>query len=478
MIMINKTRLSQLIEQFQNAKVLVIGDLMLDKFIWGEVTRISPEAPVPIVHVKNETFAPGGAANAAMNVASLGAQCHTIGLTGEDSARDILITLLRAKNINTDGILTSTKPTIQKIRIMGNNQHLVRFDYEEKNDNEKEKEMIEQIKKIADKIDIILVSDYAKGTITETMMSELKKTGKKIIVDPKSNKFHTYKGAYAIKPNQTEASEITGTKETTEQAINEMGKQLLERSNSNILLSRGKDGISVFELDGTISHLPSQTKDVCDVTGAGDTVVATLSVAIATGANLKEATTLANYAAGITVSKIGTVTVSKTELQNSITEKSGKLKTKQEITNIANELKQKNKKIVFTSGCFDILHIGHTRLLQHAKSLGDTLILALDTDTSVKELKGKDRPIISQSERAEILSALDCIDHIIFFDHNEIEQILTEIKPDVLVKGESDAPHLSEEKQIVEKYGGETIIIPLLDNSTSEHIIEKVKQLQ
>lgn len=309
-----------IIEKFSQAKILVIGDVMLDKFIWGEVTRISPEAPVPIVHVKNETCAPGGAANAAMNVCALGAKCYLLGLVGDDSAKDILITLLNAKNIDTKGIFVHQKPTIQKIRIMGNNHNLIRFDYEEKSDNEKENEMIEYINKIIDDIDLILVSDYAKGTITETLMTELKKTGKKIIVDPKSEKFNFYSGAYAIKPNEKEATEITNIKNTGEESINQMGRQMLEQSNANILLSRGKEGMSLFELQGDISHFPAKTKEAFDVTGAGDTVVATIAVAIATGACLKEAAMLSNYAAGIKVSKIGTVTVSKQELQNTLKE--------------------------------------------------------------------------------------------------------------------------------------------------------------
>ena len=324
-------------------------------------------------------------------------------------------------------------------------------------------------------MDVILVSDYAKGTITETIMSELKKLGKKIIVDPKSDRFNFYKEVYAIKPNEKEASEITNIKDSCEESINEMGKQMLGKSGANILLSRGKDGMSLFELEGDISHLPAKTKEAFDVTGAGDTVVATLAVASAIGANLKEAAMLSNYAAGIKVSKIGTVPVRKTELNNSLNENSTKVKTKEELFSLVNGLKQKNKKIVFTNGCFDILHIGHTRLLREAKALGDTLILALDSDESVRQIKGEGRPVIPQQQRAEILSALETIDYITFFEHEEIKQLLSEIKPDFLVKGEE---HTQEEKDVVESFGGKAVIIQSLNGLSSTTIIDKLKESQ
>ncbi len=460
-----------ILEKIGSTKILVIGDLMLDKFIWGDVTRISPEAPVPVVHVKNETCAPGGAANAAMNVCALGAKCYLLGLVGDDYAKDILITLLNAKNIDTQGIFVHQNPTIQKVRVMGNNHNLIRFDYEEKTENEKEKEMIEYIKQIANEIDIILVSDYAKGTITQTIMLELKKIGKKIIVDPKSERFHFYKGVYAIKPNEKEATEIANMKNTGEESINQMGKQMLERSNANILLSRGKEGMSLFELEGDISHFPARTKEVFDVTGAGDTVVATIALAIAAGANLKEATMLANYAAGIKVSKIGTVAVSKQELQNTLKENSSKIKTKKELREVVEELKQKNKKIAFTNGCFDILHIGHTRLFKEAKTLSDVLILALDSDESVRRIKGEGRPLIAQQQRAEILCALETVDYVTFFEHEEIKQLLDEIKPDFFIKGE---PHTKEELDVVEHYGGKPVIINFENEALTTKIIEKL----
>lgn len=307
--------LLRITDEFKKASILVIGDVMLDKFIWGDVTRVSPEAPVPVVHVKQETYAPGGAANAAMNVATLGATCYLVGLVGDDAAKDVLTTLLTAKNVHTEGLFTHPRPTIQKIRIVGNNQHIVRFDYEEQGPNQREQDMLGYIKTIINTIDLILVSDYAKGVITKTLMTELKAFSKKIIVDPKPDHFHYYQDVYLIKPNQKETTEITGIKGNLEENLLAAGRALVEQSNAHVLVSRGKDGMTLFERDGTVTHLPTYAKEACDVTGAGDTVVATTTVALAGGASLKDAALLANYAAGIKVSRIGTVPISFSELQ-------------------------------------------------------------------------------------------------------------------------------------------------------------------
>ena len=464
--------ISQHLENFSKVKVLVIGDAMLDKFIWGDVTRISPEAPVPVINVTNETCAPGGAANTAMNVAALGAQCFLAGLTGDDAGRDVLITLLRSKNINTEGLLIHTHPTIQKVRIMGNNHQLARYDYEEKTHNEKEQEMLQYIKQIIKQIDIIIVSDYSKGTITETIMNELKKSEKQVIVDPKPEKFKLYKDVFLIKPNEKEAYEITHNTNKGEEAINEIGTKLTEQSNAHILISRGKDGMSLFEFDGAITHVPARTREAHDVTGAGDTVVATIAVALAAGANLKEATILANHAAGIKVTKIGTVPVSRTELAAALRAGNDKLRTKEKLIEAVAELRKQNKKIVFTNGCFDILHVGHTRLLQQAKALGDVLILALDTDASVSRLKGQTRPIIPQHERAEILSALDAVDYLLFFESQELNDIIREIKPDYLVKGGD----YSKQTVVGNDIADNVVIIPLVPDKSTTAIINKVKQ--
>lgn len=472
----NTETLSLHLEQFPQAKILVIGDIMLDKFIWGDVTRVSPEAPVPVVHVKNETCAPGGAANAAMNVAALGAKCFLTGLTGDDASRDILLTLLRSKNINTDGLHTHDHPTIQKVRIMGNNHQLVRYDYEEKTSNEKEQAIIDYIKTIINDIDIILVSDYAKGTITQRIMEELKKLNKEIIVDPKPEKFPIYKDVFLIKPNEKEAREMTDNNKQGEDAIYEIGSRLTEQSGAHILISRGKEGMSLFELDGAVTHVPARTREAHDVTGAGDTVVATIAVALATGATLKEAAILANHAAGIKVTKIGTVPVSKTELAAALRAGNNKLKTKETILEIVTELRKQNKKIVFTNGCFDLLHVGHTRLLQQAKTLGDVLVLAIDTDNSVTKLKGPTRPVMPQYERAEILSALDAVDYILFFESNELSEIIAEIKPDFLVKGGDYSKETVVGHDTVEESGGSVVLIPLVAGKSTTSIIKRVKE--
>jgi len=321
----DKEKLLKIINKFKNKKILVLGDIMLDKYIWGEVSRISPEAPVQVVNVLKESYAPGGAANVANNIAALNGKASMVGIVGNDEANKILLNELQKRNINVDGIFKdNNKPTIQKVRVIGRGQQLLRFDYEKKGyvDGNTELSILSFIEKNIGSFDAVAISDYAKGVITENLMKKLKEICKKnnkiIVVDPKPKHKDLYKNVDLVTPNHTEAHEISNIEIEDEDKIFEVGKALIKFFNCPVLVTRGEKGMSLFELNGEVTNIPTKAKEVYDVTGAGDTSVATIALSLASGANLKEAAIIANYAAGITVGKIGTSTVSIDELKKSI----------------------------------------------------------------------------------------------------------------------------------------------------------------
>ena len=319
-----KQRLLRILEQFKNKKILVIGDIMLDKYLWGDVSRISPEAPVQVVNVLRETYEAGGAANVASNISALTGKAFMAGIAGNDDAKNILLEELNKKGINTEGIFIDRgKPTTQKIRIIGKSQQLLRVDYEKKDHVHKDIEdrMISFFNKIIKQVDVIIISDYAKGVITPSICDKLiqmaKENSKAVIVDPKPKHKDLYANVTLVTPNNAEASEMTGI-EDGDEAVLEMGTKLLKSLNANVLVTRGEKGMSLFEKDGSTTHIPAKAKEVYSIIGAGDTVVATIALAIASGSNLKEAATLANIAAGIKVGKIGTASVSIEEIKREI----------------------------------------------------------------------------------------------------------------------------------------------------------------
>jgi len=313
-----KDKLLRILDNFKGKKILVVGDIMLDKYIFGNVERISPEAPVQIVEVEKEGYSPGGAANVANNISALKGDSFIVGMVGKDSAADILLQELKKRNINAEGIFVDEKkPTTQKVRVLGQKQQLLRIDYEKRGYLEKELEVkiIDFIKKKINEIDAIVISDYAKGVITENLMKEIKNIAenKAIIVDPKPKHMNFYKNVSLITPNTKEAKEMTNKED-----IEDVGKELLTKLNCPVLITRGEKGMSLFEKNGNITNIPTKAKEVYDVSGAGDTVVATLTLALVSGATIKEAAIVANHAAGIKVGKIGTSTVKVEEIKKDL----------------------------------------------------------------------------------------------------------------------------------------------------------------
>lgn len=461
--------LKKILDNFKQKKITVIGDVMLDKTVIGDVSRISPEAPAPVIKVKEEFYTPGGAANVAANVSSLGGNVSLFGFVGKDNNAKILSEILFDKKIRF--FLNENSKTTMKERIMlrRNYQHS-RLDYEETSSKKFSPENKDIMKREINNSDIILISDYAKGVITEDLMNFLNSTGKKIIIDPKPKNLFLYTNSFLITPNEEEALEMS-----KKDNVHDAGKYLKETLNSNILITRGEKGMSFFS--GNEIEIPTVAKEVYDVTGAGDTVIAALSLSLASGASFEEAIIIANHAAGIAVQRAGTYQVKLSELEKEIYGEGRKLKTLEELSSIVKDLKRKNKKVVWTNGCFDILTCGHTKYLAKAKEQGDYLIVGLNSDLSVKSIKDPSRPINSENTRAEILSSLSCVDYIMIYSESHPIRYLSLLKPDIYAKGGDYTLNTinQDERKIVENYGGKIVILNVGEDISTSKLIERIK---
>ncbi|MEJ5283908.1 MAG: bifunctional D-glycero-beta-D-manno-heptose-7-phosphate kinase/D-glycero-beta-D-manno-heptose 1-phosphate adenylyltransferase HldE [Brevinematia bacterium] len=463
-------------ENFNKVSVLVIGDVMLDTYLYGSVNRISPEAPVPVINIKKETFVLGGAANVANNISKLKAKTTLIGLVGEDDNAILLKNLLKEENISYN-LFPMLSKTITKTRIVSGNQQLLRIDFEDSFsfNEENEKKFIFTLKDEIYKNDIVLISDYAKGVcsydVCKEVIKEAKKQKKHILIDPKKKDWERYEGATLITPNLKELSEFVG-----ENILNKDDevKEALKTAYSKIkvdylLVTRSEKGMTLY--DGTKFYdFPTEAKEVYDVSGAGDTVIATLSVAIASGMSFEDAVFTANKAAGVVVAKAGTAPIYYDELVREFEkQKLNKLLSLEELLVVLEDLKKKGKRIVFTNGCFDILHRGHITYLSEAKKLGDILVIGLNSDSSVKRLKGESRPINNENDRALMLSALEMVDYVVLFNEDTPYEILSKIKPDILVKGGD----YKVENVVGREFAKETIILNFVDGYSTTSIIKK-----
>lgn len=461
-------RLINILNNFSQKKILVIGDIMLDEYIEGNVERISPEAPVQVVTEKNKFYKLGGAGNVASNLASLGGNTFLFSFVGKDKEANILKDLLDEKKINYSFEINNI--TTRKTRIIGNQQQLLRLDREETYNKEFSSKIKENLLNIAEESDKIILSDYAKGVINYNLINFLKDFKQKIIINPKPINKALCNEVFLVIANEKETREMSKIFE-----IDKAGEILRKKFNSSLLVTRGEKGMTLFS-DKKID-IPTYTKEVYDVQGAGDTVVAAVSLAISAGASLEEAAIMGNYAAGIAVEKRGTYSVKLNELEKRIFGAGKKIVSLDELEKIVNLSKKENKKIVWTNGCFDLFHLGHKYSLEKAKEQGDILIVGLDSDESVKNLKGPERPIYNQNERAEILSSIEFVDYITIFSYGSAKKYLKTIKPDIYVKsGDYTLETINqEERKIVENYGGKIFLPKGISGISTTNIIEKIK---
>ena len=475
------------ISKFDQCHLLVVGDLMLDQYLWGDVDRISPEAPVQVVSVKKEDYAMGGAGNVVNNIVALGGKVSAAGVIGTGRNGQFLLDMFNELGVDTEGIIKEPgRATTQKTRIIAANQHVLRIDRETKKEiSASTLEHLAQFieKKIPD-VDLVLISDYGKGLITKNLLSRVivsaKKHNKQTVVDPKGLDFSKYSGVSLLTPNKKEAALASGVEIDDQPSLERAASKMFENvSLGKLLITCGKDGMVLFEPDKAPFHVRAEARQVFDVSGAGDTVLAVLGLAVASGASIQECIKIANTAAGIVVGKVGTATVSKQELLQAMkTDSHGlpaKYKDLSELPALIKDLKKKGQRLVLTNGCFDLLHAGHIMLFSASKHMGDILIVAIDDDESVKTLKGPGRPVINANERVRILSALDAVDYVVVFSSRELIRLIEIIQPDILTKGSNYTTTQVFGRERVEALGGQVVLIPVTEDVSSTRIIDTIK---
>lgn len=475
--------MSLTIPEFKKARILVIGDIMLDQYWLGATSRISPEAPVPIVKIGSAENKLGGAANVAHNLAALGCEVSLCGIVGNDEAGKIIQGSLEQLNIKNYLHINNFNPTITKLRVISQHQQLIRLDFEEKLHNLEQNLLLDMISGgCIEQVDIVVVSDYAKGTVKDAagLIDICRNNGVPVLVDPKGSSFSQYRGADMITPNLSELEGVIGKCNALEEAFSRAQALISELDLNALLVTLSEKGMALVRRDAPPLHIPAHTKDVFDVTGAGDTVIATLAACLAAKTDLPHAVKLANLAAGLVVGKLGTATVSRGELMHAATEERsshhGGIMRVAELQKIIESARQRDEKIVFTNGCFDILHAGHIQYLQQAAMMGDHLIVAVNSDASVKKLKGDERPINNLKSRMEVLASLRCVDYVIDFDEETPAKLIAELKPDFLVKGGDYKREEIVGFDVVTESGGDVVVIPFVDGFSTTSIIEKARK--
>ena len=469
--------------QGKSPKLLVIGDLMIDHYLWGSCERISPEAPVQVINVNNESTLLGGAGNVINNLNELGAKVDVISIVGECDISDELKGLLDDIEVDTKYLfIEQDRITSKKSRIIASQQQVVRYDRESTDEinTKSQNHILDTFTKIIANYELVLLSDYGKGILTNKLTQSLinvaNKYGKKVLIDPKGHDYSKYKGAYLLTPNIKEASEATKINIIDDTSLNQAIIQLKSQCDLDIsLITLSDKGVAVYDDEFRIH--PTFAREVFDVTGAGDTVLASLGFALACDLNIDEAIEFSNFAAGVVVGKIGSATATLNEiieyessLNKSFSEEH--IKTLNEIIVLCTELKARGKRVVFTNGCFDLLHAGHVKYLETAKSFGDVLIIGLNSDRSVTALKGEGRPINAQMDRAYILAALEVVDYVVIFDEDTPYKLIKAIKPHTLVKGGD-----YEGKEVIgQDIADELKLVEFLDGKSSTQTIEKIQK--
>lgn len=466
---------------YENARVLVVGDVMLDRYWHGATSRISPEAPVPVVHVGSSEERPGGAANVALNTAALGAQTRLIGVTGDDEAAALLESQLAGAGIECRFQKISDAATISKLRVISRHQQLIRLDFEDGFAAVDPNRLLEDFHRGLEACDIVVLSDYGKGTLLEVgrLIDAARQAGRPVFVDPKADDFSRYRGASMITPNLAELERVIGPCADEAVLVEKSNRLVEELGIDALLVTRGEHGMTLLERNAPEVHFPAQAREVFDVTGAGDTVIAVLAASVAAGAGLSPATALANLAAGIVVGKLGTASVSAPELRGS----AGSARTPglgdvsaEQLQVMVRDARVRGERIVMTNGCFDILHAGHVTYLNEAKRLGDRLIVAMNDDESVRRLKGNGRPINPLERRMAVLGALGCVDWVVPFSEATPERLICAIAPDLLVKGGDYRPEDIAGHDCVRKNGGEVVVLDYADGCSTSDIIKAIQE--
>lgn len=471
------------VPSLSSANVLVVGDLMLDRYWHGETTRISPEAPVPVVLVGESEERAGGAGNVALNISALGAKAMLMGFTGDDEPCAALEKLLKLSCIDCYFDKLAGAATITKLRVLSRHQQLIRLDFEDGFETQNADNLLKSFQAQLANAGAVVLSDYGKGTLRQVQefIQLARKAGKIVLVDPKGSDFKKYRGATLITPNMHEFEGVVGRCYDDEDIVSKGQDLMTSLDLEALLITRSERGMTLLQKDLPAIHLPTHAKEVFDVTGAGDTVISVLASALAAGESFAAATALSNLAAGIVVSKLGTATVSMGELRRTIREQhqiQRGVMDEDALLQLVNESKEHGETIVMTNGCFDILHAGHVAYLEQAKELGDRLIVAVNDDDSVKRLKGPERPVNTMDKRMRMLAALQCVDWVVPFYEDTPTRQICRLAPDILVKGGDNDPDKIPGGDCVREAGGEVKVLTYIDGVSTTGIISTIRETE
>ncbi len=465
---------------FQQAQVLVVGDVMLDRYWYGDTARISPEAPVPVVKIGELKDRPGGAGNVALNIASLGAGAVLTAIVGNDENAKTLTEALQAAQVYCDFHASLEQPTITKLRVLSQHQQLLRMDFEEVFAAIDAEQLYARYCNLLEHAGTVVLSDYAKGSIgdPQAFIAAARKRSIPVLVDPKGSDFARYKNASLLTPNLSEFETVVGHCAAEAQLV-QRGLQLLEDfSLGALLITRGEQGMTLLRAGEPELHLPARAREVYDVTGAGDTVISALAASLAAGSSLPDAVGIANIAAGLVVGKLGTASVSAPELRRAVQRERGPERgvlSAAQLKIVVDDAHAHGERVVMTNGCFDIIHAGHVGYIDQARQLGDRLIVAINSDASVRRLKGAGRPINPLESRAAVLAGLESVDWVVGFSEDTPENLLRLIQPDALVKGGDYDEQGVVGGDIVKAYGGAVKVLGFLDNCSTTAIVQKIR---
>lgn len=466
------------VPEFGGHRILVVGDVMLDRYWTGATDRISPEAPVPVVHVGAHEERPGGAANVAVNLAKLGADVELLGLVGVDAEAERLGRMLAAAGIGNALVECDGAPTVTKLRVLSRHQQLLRLDFENGFGAEAAAALAGRFEGAVANASLVIASDYAKGALSDIprMIAAARAAKVPLLVDPKGRDFTRYRGAWALTPNRAEFEAVVGPC-ADDIVLVERAESLREELDLHaLLITRSEEGMSLVAEGVPPVHLPTQAREVADVTGAGDTVIAAFGAAVAAGLPPAEAAGLANAAAGVVVGRVGAASVTPIELKLALHAHGRGPVDEAVLLSLVEHARSRGERIVMTNGCFDLLHAGHVRYLAEARSLGDRLVVAVNDDDSVRRLKGPSRPVVPLGDRMDVLAALADVDWVVPFGEDTPARLIEAVLPDVLVKGGDYAPDEIAGSDAVRRAGGEVRVLPLLDGRSTSNLIERISK--
>ena len=467
------------IPPLDGARVLVAGDVMLDRYWHGDTARISPEAPVPVVRFTSSEDRLGGAANVACNVVALGGGASVVGVTGDDAEADALEHGLQALGVPSDLERLPGQATITKLRVISRHQQLIRLDFEDGFPTLQTDRLLTRFRRQLDTVDVVVLSDYAKGALRDIapFIRAARGHERPVLLDPKGIDFQCYRGATLLTPNRAEFEAVAGAWRNQAELEARAQTMILHLELDALLITRGEEGMSLYQRDTPSLHLPTQAREVFDVTGAGDTVIAGVAAGLAGGMTLADATALANLAAGVVVGKLGTATASVSEVRRAMFQQEEQWRGQVDASGLlacVQDAQSRGERVVMTNGCFDILHAGHVAYLEQARGLGDRLVVAVNDDDSVRRLKGDTRPINSLEHRMEVLAALAAVDWVVAFGEDTPERLICAAGPDVLVKGGDYCADQIAGADCVTGRGGEVVVLDFIDGQSTTRMVERI----